>query len=224
MLPTSRRRAPTRLATRWSTLGRAKGSTAHAELLGQAARQRLSRMARFAWSRCSVRRVQRSRITAGRRWPTTVNQIVSTLVRSGTDTSIRESCIGNVERNKASAAHIGRSRRYAKIPESGPAAILRRRGMSTLANTPVYRRLFPSLSIRTACCHRLGALSVRWMQPTQQQGRFFPSSSSSQVRSMRRWRVAGCLASSTQQMNSFRPSGVRFSHRVRTSGFDRTAA
>jgi hypothetical protein len=39
------------------------------------------------------------------------------------------------------------------------------------------------------------------MQPGQQQGRFFPSSNSSQVRRMRRSRVAACFASSTQQMN-----------------------
>jgi len=35
------------------------------------------------------------------------------------------------------------------------------------------------------------------MQPDQQQGRFFPSNNASQVRSIRRWRVCGCLASST---------------------------
>jgi len=73
------------------------------------------------------------------------------------------------------------------------------------ARKPAYQQFFPFLSIKTACCHRLGALSVRWMQPAQQQGRFFPSSSFSQVRSIRRWRVVACFASSTQQMNSFRP-------------------
>ena len=62
----------------------------------------------------------------------------------------------------------------------------------------------PLRSISTACCHRPGALSARWMQPAQQHGRFFPSTSSSRVRSIRRRRVASCLASSTQQMNSFR--------------------
>src|SRR3954451_3207074 len=62
------------------------------------------------------------------------------------------------------------------------------------------------------------------MQPAQQQGRFFPSNNSAQVRSMRRCRVIGCFASSTQQMNSFRPSGVKLSHSSKTFGFDRTAA
>ena len=81
---------------------------------------------------------------------------------------------------------------------------------------------FPS--IKTACCHRLGALSVRWMHPAQQHGRFLPSSNSSRVRLMRRWRVAGCFASSTQQINSFRPSGVRFCHSAEIFGSDRTAA
>ena len=79
-------------------------------------------------------------------------------------------------------------------------------------------------SIRTACCHRLGALSVRWMQPAQQQGRLFPSSSSSRVRSMRRRRVAGCFASSTQQMNSMRPSGVSSCQRRKASASACTAA
>lgn len=74
-----------------------------------------------------------------------------------------------------------------------------------------YHPFFPRRSIRTACCQRLGALSVRWMQPAQQQGRFFPCRTSSRVRAMRRRRVADCFASSTQQMNSFRPSGVRLS-------------
>ena len=56
------------------------------------------------------------------------------------------------------------------------------------------------------------------------EGRFFPSRSSSQARSMRRWRVFACFASSTQQMNSLRPSGVSFSHSARTFGSDRSAA
>ena len=48
----------------------------------------------------------------------------------------------------------------------------------------------------------------RWLQPGQQQGRRCPSSSSSWVRRIRRCRVTSCLASSTQQMNSFRARGV----------------
>ena len=35
---------------------------------------------------------------------------------------------------------------------------------------------------------------------------------------MRRCRVVGCFASSTQQMNSFRPSGVKLSHSAKTFG------
>src|SRR5829696_8067883 len=56
------------------------------------------------------------------------------------------------------------------------------------------------------------------MQPAQQQGRFFPSNNSAQVRSTRRCRVVSCFASSTQQMNSFRPSGVKLSHSIKTFG------
>jgi hypothetical protein len=48
----------------------------------------------------------------------------------------------------------------------------------------------------------------RWPHPGQQQGRRWPSSSSSWVRRMRRSRVIFCLASTTQQMNSLRAKGV----------------
>ncbi len=53
------------------------------------------------------------------------------------------------------------------------------------------------LPVRSRCLH-----------PGQQQGRRWPSSSSSWVRRMRRSRVISCLASSTQQMNSLRARGV----------------
>jgi hypothetical protein len=53
------------------------------------------------------------------------------------------------------------------------------------------------LPVRSRCLH-----------PGQQQGRRWPSSSSSWVRRMRRSRVVSCLASSTQQMNSLRAKGV----------------
>ena len=53
------------------------------------------------------------------------------------------------------------------------------------------------LPVRSRCLH-----------PGQQQGRGWPSSSSSCIRRMRRSRVVCCLASSTQQMNSLRAKGV----------------
>jgi hypothetical protein len=53
------------------------------------------------------------------------------------------------------------------------------------------------LPVRSRCLH-----------PGQQQGRRWPSSSSSWARRMRRSRVVSCLASSTQQMNSLRARGV----------------
>src|SRR5579872_685308 len=56
------------------------------------------------------------------------------------------------------------------------------------------------------------------MQPIQQQGRRFPSRSSSHVLWMRRLLVSICLAFSTQQMNSLRASGVMSSHRASTFG------
>lgn len=48
----------------------------------------------------------------------------------------------------------------------------------------------------------------RCLHPGQQQGRRWPSSSSSRVLRMRRSRVSACFASSTQQMNSLRARGV----------------
>jgi hypothetical protein len=48
----------------------------------------------------------------------------------------------------------------------------------------------------------------RCLHPGQQQGRRWPSSSSSWVLRMRRFRVISCFASSTQQMNSLRAKGV----------------
>ena len=57
------------------------------------------------------------------------------------------------------------------------------------------------LPVRSRCAH-----------PGQQQGRRWPSSSSSWVRRMRRSRVVSCFASSTQQMNSFRARGVMSFH------------
>jgi hypothetical protein len=63
----------------------------------------------------------------------------------------------------------------------------------------------------------------RCAQPGQQQGRRIPSSSSSWVRRMRRSRVADCFASSTQQMNSFRASGVMSFHAFSAVGFSTSA-
>jgi hypothetical protein len=60
-----------------------------------------------------------------------------------------------------------------------------------------YRRASRYLPVRSRCLH-----------PGQQQGRRWPSSSSSWLRRMRRSRVVSCLASSTQQMNSLRAKGV----------------
>jgi hypothetical protein len=67
-------------------------------------------------------------------------------------------------------------------------------------------RWTPSRYRRTAS--RYLAARSRCLHPGQQQGRRWPSSSSSWVRRMRRSRVVSCLASSTQQMNSLRAKGV----------------
>ena len=63
----------------------------------------------------------------------------------------------------------------------------------------------------------------RCLHPGQQQGLRMPSSNSSWVRRMRRVRVAACLASSTQQMNSLRASGVMSFHAASAVGFAASA-
>src|SRR5437870_10918621 len=64
----------------------------------------------------------------------------------------------------------------------------------------------------------LSSLSLRWMQPSQQHGRRFPSNSSDCNRWMC-WRlVSAFFGQSTQQSHSLRASGVRSSHAARTLG------
>jgi hypothetical protein len=59
---------------------------------------------------------------------------------------------------------------------------------------------------RAALLHR--PVRSRCSHPGQQHGRRWPSSNSSWVLRMRRFRVISCFASSTQQMNSLRAKGV----------------
>jgi hypothetical protein len=63
----------------------------------------------------------------------------------------------------------------------------------------------------------------RWLQPGQQQGRRWPSSSSSLVRRIRRSRVIRCFASSTQHMNSLRAGGVMSFHAASAAGLANSA-
>lgn len=58
----------------------------------------------------------------------------------------------------------------------------------------------------------LMALSVRWIQPIQQQGRRFPSFSSVTVRLIWSFLVASCLTEMFQQIHSLRASGVSPCH------------
>jgi len=74
----------------------------------------------------------------------------------------------------------------------------------SLLRVPVPRT--PSRECRSVS--RYLPVRSRCLHPGQQQGRRWPSSSSSRVRRMRRSRVVSCLASSTQQMNSLRAKGV----------------
>src|SRR5438045_2257817 len=64
----------------------------------------------------------------------------------------------------------------------------------------------------------LSSLSVRWMQPSQQHGRRFPSRSSDCNRSMCRLLVPAFFGQSTQQIHSLRARGVRSCQAARTFG------
>jgi|HubBroStandDraft_6_1064221.scaffolds.fasta_scaffold211044_3 hypothetical protein len=68
-------------------------------------------------------------------------------------------------------------------------------------------RDFGVVSIRLS--NHFFALGRRCGQPGQQQGRRLPAWSSSTARIILRLRVVPCLAEMTQQIHSFRASGVR---------------
>ena len=69
--------------------------------------------------------------------------------------------------------------------------------------------LTKSLRVKLGTSVVLFALARRCGQPGQQQGRRLPALSSSTTRWIRRLRVVLCLAEMTQQIHSFRASGVR---------------
>src|SRR5438132_5545481 len=64
----------------------------------------------------------------------------------------------------------------------------------------------------------LSSLSLRWMQPSQQHGRRFPSSSSDCNRRMCWLLVSAFFGQSTQQIHSLRARGVRSCHAASTIG------
>src|SRR5437867_12297228 len=64
----------------------------------------------------------------------------------------------------------------------------------------------------------LSSLSLRWMQPSQEHGRRFPSSSSDCNRWMCWLLVSAFFGETTQQSHSLRARGVRSSHAARTLG------
>ena len=69
-------------------------------------------------------------------------------------------------------------------------------------------------------CEGLNDLSVRWVQPIQQQGRRVPCLSCAHTRSTWSRRVSGFLTEIAQQIHSLRASGVRSSHAARALGSD----
>src|SRR5256885_6397218 len=81
----------------------------------------------------------------------------------------------------------------------------------------IYDDFFECLSSTTFCTEGLTALSVRWIQPYQQQGRRMPSLSSVRTLSTCCLLVAGCFTEMVQQIHSLRARGVKSSHIVRAS-------
>ena len=73
------------------------------------------------------------------------------------------------------------------------------------------------------CTEGLTDLSVRWMQPIQQQGRRTPSVSSLQVLSICSLLVSAFFTETTQQIHSFRASGVKPFHFTIALGLDVSA-
>jgi len=72
-------------------------------------------------------------------------------------------------------------------------------------------------------CEGLVALSVRWTQPIQQQGRRTPSLSSVTTLSTCSFLVSGRLTESVQQIHSLRASGVISSHAANAAGSEARA-
>src|SRR5438105_908390 len=70
--------------------------------------------------------------------------------------------------------------------------------------------------LSTQRTEELSSLSLRWMQPSQQHGRRFPSSSSDCNRWMCWLLVSAFFGQSTQQIHSLRARGVRSCHAART--------
>src|SRR5437879_8715891 len=72
--------------------------------------------------------------------------------------------------------------------------------------------------LSTQRTEELSSLSLRWMQPSQQHGRRFPSSSSDCNRWMCWLLVSAFLGPSTQQIHYLRARGVTSSQAARTCG------
>src|SRR5213080_4961667 len=86
-------------------------------------------------------------------------------------------------------------------------------GRGCVAHADALLRLFS-----TQRTEGLSSLSLRWMQPSQQHGRRFPSSSSDRNRSTCWLLVSAFFGQSTQQIHSLRARGVRSSHAARAFG------
>src|SRR5712692_9556656 len=86
-------------------------------------------------------------------------------------------------------------------------------GRGSVAHADALLRL-----VSTQRTEGLSSLSLRWMQPSQQHGRRFPSSSSDCNRRMCWLLVSAFFGQTTQQIHSLRARGVRSCHAARTFG------
>src|SRR6266540_2971618 len=103
-------------------------------------------------------------------------------------------------------------------PLTPPAGGLPDDGIDLLGRGRVVHADALSRRLSTQRTEGLSSLSFRCVQPSQQHGRRFPSSSSDRNRSMCWPLVSAFFGQSTQQIHSLRARGVRSSHAARAFG------
>ena len=160
----------------------------------------------------------------------TEQSAVEAYMRNGTSGSIRSRTRTSIAALTASKSLTGIAGFGLAIPSSpitpppttdGPKRARRRvscRGETDVA-WPVFTNVPRRWDASPDSAGRYPPVLSRCLHPGQQHGRRRPSSSSSCVRRMRRSRVVSCLASSTQQMNSFRAKDVMSFHASNATGF-----
>src|SRR2546422_164067 len=139
--------------------------------------------------------------------------MVTQKAQSSTEEDIRNDLSGLAERISAP----DQSRRLAR-PLTSPAGGLPDDGIDLLGRGCVVHADALSRRLSTQRTEGLSSLSFRCVQPSQQHGRRFPSSSSDRTRWMCWLLVSAFFGQTTQQIHSLRARGVRSSHAARALG------